>query len=75
MALERVPSMHVPYDDEMIVAWNDSSSGMGSAFFPSVATVLGHDPLGNTWDVVQHGTPNSGPALTLHLADGPTTPC
>ncbi|MFL6089628.1 MAG: hypothetical protein ACJ71Z_05760 [Aeromicrobium sp.] len=75
VTLERVPSMHVTHDDEMILAWNDSSSAMGRAFYPSVATVLGHDPLGKTWDVVQHGTPNSGPALTLRLGDGPTTPC
>ncbi len=75
VSLERVPSMHVPHDDELILAWNDSSSGMGNSFYPSVATVLGHDPLGTTWDVVQHGTPDSGPALTLRLADGPTEPC
>jgi hypothetical protein len=71
----RVPSMHVPYDDELVLEWNGSSSGMGSDFYPSVATVMGNDPFARTWQVSQHGTPTSGPSLKLTLTDGPITTC
>lgn len=68
--LVRVPSMHVPFDDEMVLDWNESSSGMGREFYPSVATVMGHEALPGTWQVFQHGAPDSGPALKLRLVDG-----
>ncbi len=35
---------------------------MGSAYYPSVATLMGADPLQGQWDVMQHGTPTSGRA-------------
>lgn len=73
ISLVRVPSMHVPFDDEMVLQWSESSSGMGGEFYPSVATVMGHDALGKTWQVTQHGTPDSGPALKLRLVDGRTS--
>jgi hypothetical protein len=75
VTITRMPSMHVPYDDELVFEWNESSSGMGSDFYPSVATVMGKDPLARTWQVSQHGTPTSGPSLKLALSDGPITTC
>jgi len=75
VTIARVPSMHVPYDDELVLEWNGSSSGMGSDFYPSVATVMGNDPLARAWQVSQHGTPTSGPSLKLALTDGPITTC
>jgi hypothetical protein len=75
IAIARVPSMHVPHDDELILEWDESSSGMGRDFYPSVATVMGTDPIARTWEVVQHGSPTSGPALKLRLTDGPITTC
>lgn len=73
--LVRVPSMHLPYGDQMVLEWSESSSGMGHAFYPSVATVMGHDPIGTRWEVVQHGNPMSGPALALRLTDGDIATC
>ncbi|ALX04298.1 hypothetical protein [Aeromicrobium erythreum] len=66
--IERVPSMHTAFDDEMVWSWGPSSSGMGEGFFPSVPTLFGKDPKARTWEVIQHGTPTSGPALDLHRA-------
>ncbi len=70
ISIERVPSMHTAFDDELVLAWDPSSSGMGDGFYPSVATLMGHDPLTGSWTVIQHGTPISGPLLELHLTSG-----
>jgi hypothetical protein len=70
ISLVRVPSMHALHNDEMVLEWDESSSGMGAEFYPSVATVMGHDPLGKTWEVTQHGVPDSGPSLKLRIAKG-----
>lgn len=71
------PSMHAGWDDELVLSWSDSSSGMGSAFYPSVATLMGADPVQGRWEVMQHGTPMSGPTLELGLQPRGTavTPC
>lgn len=71
------PSMHEGWDDELVLSWDESSSGMGSAFYPSVATLMGKDPIQGTWEVVQHGTPVAGPMLDLTLQPKGTavTPC
>lgn len=71
------PSMHAGWDDELVLSWSDSSSGMGSAFYPSAATLMGADPVQGTWEVTQHGTPTSGPGLDLTLQPKGTavTPC
>ncbi|MDR6120099.1 hypothetical protein QE370_003283 [Aeromicrobium sp. SORGH_AS981] len=66
--IERVPSMHVPFDDELVWLWTSDSSGMGEGYFPSVPTLFGKDPLSRTWEIMQHGTPTSGPALDLRRA-------
>lgn len=68
VGIQRVPSMHTAGDDELVLSWGPDSSGMGSSFYPSVATLMGADPLGQQWQVTQHGTPTSGPALDLTLA-------
>lgn len=68
VTIERVSSMHADFDDEMVLAWDASSSGMGDGFYPSVATLMGHDPLAQDWTVIQHGTPVSGPLLELQLS-------
>lgn len=75
--LERTPSMHAPLDDEMVLAWSDSVTNMGSEFFPSVATLYGADDLGQTWTSMPHATPTSGPTLIVKLAaaDQGTTDC
>lgn len=65
LQLSRYPSMHTSFDDELVLSWSDSSSGMGAGFFPSVATLMDADPLAATWEVGQHGNPVSGPALVL----------
>jgi hypothetical protein len=75
VSLVRVPSMHVPFDDEMVLQWNASSSGMGSNFYPSVATAMGRDGLGEVWNVTQHGNPSSGPSLSLRLTKGLVRAC
>lgn len=65
LQLSRDPSMHTAFDDELVLHWADSSSGMGAGFFPSVATLMDADPLAATWEVGQHGNPVSGPGLVL----------
>lgn len=70
VAIQRRPAMHVQYDDELILIWTASASNMGTSFFPSIATLLGGDPLGRTWATVLHGTPTAGPAVTVHLVRG-----
>jgi hypothetical protein len=67
IALARQPSMHAAFDDEMLAVWNQSASNMGRAFYPSIATLLGGDPLGKRWVAFIHGAPTSGPALRLRL--------
>lgn len=67
VSLVRTPGMHAPFDDELVMAWNDSSSGMGSGFYPSLALLFGRDGLAGTWEVMQHGDPASGPGLNLRL--------
>ena len=68
--MQRVPSMHALFDDELILLWTNGSSNMGQAYYPSIATLLGGDPLGSTWQTLLHGTPTSGPSVTLHLVTG-----
>ena len=75
VSLERDPSMHAIFDDEILLVWDGSTSNMGAAFYPSVATVLGGDPFDAEWQTVIHGTPTAGPAVTLHLVDGGGGPC
>lgn len=77
VTVERFPGMHVPFADQQVLGWENGSSGMGSAFYPSLATLMGHDPLGRAWRVSQHGIPSTGPALRLRLADrsAETTGC
>jgi len=65
LEISRDPSMHTSFDDELVLHWGDSSSGMGAAFFPSVATLMDVDSLADTWEVSQHGNPASGPGLVL----------
>ncbi|MDQ1217576.1 hypothetical protein QE411_002431 [Microbacterium arborescens] len=65
LQLSRDPSMHTAFDDELVLHWADSSSGMGAGFFPSVATLMDADPLTATWEVSQHGNPVSGPGLVV----------
>lgn len=66
LQLSRAPSMHASFDDELLLHWADSSSGMGAGFFPSVANLMDADPLTATWEVGQHGNPVSGPGLVVH---------
>lgn len=68
IAVERYPSMHMPFQDTVVLAWSRDSSGMGSGLYPSLATLFGHDPLRKRWSIVQHGAPSAGPALSLSLA-------
>lgn len=77
VGLLQYPSMHALFDDELVFTWSQDSSGMGSEFHPSVATLMGQDPVQGTWEVVQHGTPTAGPALALTLQPKGTTvtPC
>jgi hypothetical protein len=62
--------MHVAYDDELVLKWKNGASNMGHAYYPSIATLLGGDPLGRTWQAVLHGTPTAGPGVTLRLVSG-----
>ena len=69
--LQRYPSMHVPFDDELVLrSWDRDVSNMGAALFPSAATLLGLDPPGATWETALHGNPTAGPAMTLHVVEG-----
>lgn len=68
--LQRYPSMHVPFDDEMLLKWDSDASNMGVDFYPSAATALGLDPLGKSWVTTLHGNPTAGPALTLRVVQG-----
>ncbi len=68
--LTRAPSMHVAFDDELVLHWNETFTGMGTGFYPSLATLTGADPLADTWDVVLHGNPLYGPSLSLRLVEG-----
>ncbi|TXR56180.1 hypothetical protein [Quadrisphaera setariae] len=61
------PSMHAPWDDELVFLWTQDSTGMGDAYYPSVATLMGADAVAGTWEVVQHGSPTSGPSMDLTL--------
>ncbi|MDX3524298.1 hypothetical protein [Streptomyces scabiei] len=70
ITLERVSSMHAAFDDELLLKWSSSVSNMGHAYYPSVATLLGGDPLGRTWETGLHGTPSAGPPVTLRLVSG-----
>lgn len=65
--LERFPSMHSAFDDELVLAWTDSSSGMGVELFPTIADMAGLHQLDQEWQITQHGSPTSGPGLTLRL--------
>lgn len=68
ITVERFPGMHAPFADQQVLGWENGSSGMGSAFYPSLATLMGHDPLGRAWRIGQHGNPTAGPALRLRFA-------
>ncbi|WEH12445.1 hypothetical protein [Streptomyces sp. VNUA24] len=70
ITLERYPSMHAAYDDELVLKWKNGASNMGRAYYPSIATLLGGDPLGRTWQAGLHGTPTAGPGVTLRLVSG-----
>jgi hypothetical protein len=75
VALQRFPSMHVPFDDELLVVWDDKVSNMGADLYPSVAALLDLEPLGPAWETALHGNPTAGPALTLRLVEGGGGPC
>lgn len=68
--IERFPAMHTAFDDELVLAWTDSASNMGAAYYPSLATLLGGDPIGRTWETHIHGTPSAGPPANQHLVMG-----
>ena len=61
--------MHGGFNDEMVLLWKESSN-MGVQFYPSVATLLGGDPLEKRWSTTLHGNPAVGPAVNLHLVTG-----
>ena len=75
VTLQRYPSMHTPFDDEMLLKWDADASNMGTAFYPSAATPLGLDPLGESWVTTLHGNPTAGPAMTLALVQGGGDTC
>lgn len=68
--LQRFPSMHAPFDDELLLKWNDDVSNMGGELFPSAATLLGLEPLDATWETSLHGNPLAGPVVLLELVEG-----
>ncbi|MDG5808594.1 hypothetical protein P9869_39320 [Streptomyces ossamyceticus] len=70
IAIERYSSMHVPFEDELLLKWSSTMSNMGQAYYPSIATLLGADPLGRTWEAPIHGTPSAGPHVSLRLVSG-----
>lgn len=70
IALERFSSMHAAFDDELLLKWSGGASNMGHAYYPSIATLLGGDPLGRTWETLLHGTPSAGPPVNLRLVSG-----
>ncbi|MEU5200211.1 hypothetical protein AB0G86_40245 [Streptomyces scabiei] len=70
IAIQRHPSMHAPFNDELVLKWASGRSNMGHAYYPSIATLLGGDPLGRTWQAGLHGTPTAGPGVNLRLVSG-----
>ncbi|SPF04832.1 hypothetical protein [Streptomyces sp. MA5143a] len=70
VSLDRVPSMHTAFNDELVLEWSDDLSNMGFAYYPSIATLLGGDPLGRIWETILHGTPSAGPPVDLRLVKG-----
>ena len=68
--LQRFPSMHAPFDDELLLKWSADVSNMGGELFPSAASVLGHAPEATRWVTTLHGNPTAGPALTLTVVQG-----
>jgi hypothetical protein len=68
--IQRFPSMHAQFDDELLLSWREGVNNMGRGFYPSVATLLGGDPLARTWETVIHGTPTAGPGVDLHFVKG-----
>jgi hypothetical protein len=72
--IERAPSMHVEFGDELVLNWAEGSN-MGAEFYPSVATLLGVDPLAGSWTAGLHGNPINGPELVLHTVTGGGGPC
>jgi hypothetical protein len=68
--IQRFPAMHAMGDDELLLAWTESASNMGSSYYPSLATLLGGDPIGKTWQTLIHGTPTAGPSVDLRLVNG-----
>lgn len=70
ISIQRVPAMHDIFDDELVLAWSDSSSNMGAEYYPSIATLLGGDPLDKNWGTTVHAVPGIGPDASLHLVSG-----
>ncbi|MFJ9707273.1 hypothetical protein [Streptomyces sp. NPDC101234] len=75
IGIQRVPSMHGAFDDELILIWATDESNMGDAYYPSVATLLGGDRLGPTWETSLHGVPSLGPPVNLRLVTGGGRTC
>jgi hypothetical protein len=75
IAIVRVPSMHMAFDDQLVLEWTSAMSNMGQAYYPSIATLLGGDPLGRTWETSPHGVPWGGPAVNLRLVSGGGKAC
>ncbi|WP_159056224.1 hypothetical protein [Streptomyces sp. DSM 15324] len=75
IAIQRVASMHAPFNDELVLQWSSGMSNMGAAYYPSIATLLGGDPLGRTWETILHGTPSAGPSVDLRLVSGGGATC
>lgn len=74
VSIQRFPSMHAPFDDEMVFIWSPDSSGMGAEFYPSIVTLFSGEELDGPWEITQHGAPDSGPSLQLSLQPGLTDP-
>lgn len=68
--IQRFPSMHGEFDDQLLLTWHEDVSNMGDGYYPSVATLLGGNPLDPTWETAIHGNPTAGPAVDLRLVKG-----
>ncbi len=75
VSLQRYPSMHVVFDDELVLKWDADTTNMGAAFYPSVGTLLGLEPLEASWEATPHGNPTAGPAVTLAIVEGGGASC
>jgi len=68
--ITRYPGMHTMFDDELVLHWHDNTSNMGKGYYPSVATLLGGDPLEREWATIGHSTPGLRPVFDVHLVTG-----